>query len=127
MPKNVRHYIPYFKTSNVQERFTIINNTFQSNSQILKLKLILKFITNNISTVLIYRQWKNSFGSYKNRSLYFYIMQFSVEFLKLEDFPDEKVAIAMGHFRIGDVDHIMINIKVQLKQTHQTFCLNSSF
>lgn len=43
------------------------------------------------------------------------MVQLSVEVFELYYFPDEEVSISVGHFRICDVDHVVINVEVQLK------------
>lgn len=45
------------------------------------------------------------------------MMQFSVKVLELEYFPNEKVSVAVSDLCVRDVDHIVIDIKVQLEQT----------
>lgn len=48
--------------------------------------------------------------------LYLDVMELAVKLFKFQKFPNEKVAITVGHLRIGDVDHIIVDVKVQLKK-----------
>lgn len=43
-------------------------------------------------------------------------MQFAVEFLKFDKFADEEVAVSVRHLRVGDVDHVVIDVEVELEQ-----------
>lgn len=53
------------------------------------------------------------------------VVQFAVELFKFQDLADEKVAIAVRHLRVRDVDHIVVDIEVQLETT--SLCLNKPF
>jgi len=43
-------------------------------------------------------------------------MQFTIQFFKLQYFANEKVSITMRYFCIGNVNHIVIDIEIQLKK-----------
>lgn len=43
------------------------------------------------------------------------MVQFAVEFFELQQFPDEEVSIAVRHLRVGDVDHVIVDVEVQLE------------
>ena len=42
-------------------------------------------------------------------------LQSSVEFFALVDLPDEEVAVPTVNLRVGDVDHVLVDVKVDLK------------
>lgn len=42
------------------------------------------------------------------------MMKLAVEFFEFEKLANEEVAVAMGHLRIRDVDHVVVDVKVQL-------------
>lgn len=42
--------------------------------------------------------------------------KFTIQVFKLQDFPDEEVPITVSHLCVCDVDHFMVNVKVQLQQ-----------
>lgn len=44
------------------------------------------------------------------------MVQFPIELLKLQNFSNEKVSISVSNFSIGNVNHVMIYVKVKLKQ-----------
>lgn len=41
-------------------------------------------------------------------------MQTTVQLLELHDFANEKVTVTMRHLRVGNVNHLVVNVKVQL-------------
>ena len=43
-------------------------------------------------------------------------MEFTIELLEFHDFADKEVTVAMGHLRVGDVNHIIVDVEVQLKK-----------
>lgn len=43
-------------------------------------------------------------------------MQFAIQFLELQYLADEEVSVAMCHLRVGNVNHVVINVEVQLKE-----------
>lgn len=45
----------------------------------------------------------------------FNMMEFTVQLFKLEEFTDEEVAEAMSHLRVSNVNHVIVNVEVQLK------------
>lgn len=42
------------------------------------------------------------------------MVELPVELLELEDLADEEVPVAVGDLRVRDVDHIVVDIEVQL-------------
>lgn len=58
-------------------------------------------------------------------------VQLAVQILKLQYFPDEKVAVAMGHFGVRNMDHLIVDVKVQLRtikrpiKTSRTLTMNA--
>lgn len=42
------------------------------------------------------------------------MVELAVELLELEDLADEEVAVTMRHLRVRDVDHVVIDVEVQL-------------
>lgn len=53
---------------------------------------------------------------YHQRHLYFNVVQLAVQFLEFEKLADEEVAVAMRHFSVGDVDHVVVDKEVQLEE-----------
>lgn len=49
------------------------------------------------------------------------VLQFTVKIIKLHYFSDKEVAITMRNFCIGYMDHIIINIEVQLQNKNKVF------
>jgi hypothetical protein len=43
-------------------------------------------------------------------------VEFTIQVLKLQDLPDEKVAITVSHLSVRDMDHFMVNVEIQLQQ-----------
>jgi hypothetical protein len=43
-------------------------------------------------------------------------VEFTIQVLKLQYLPDEKVTITMSHLCVCDMDHFMVNIEIQLQQ-----------
>lgn len=43
-------------------------------------------------------------------------MKLTVELLELENLANEEITVTMSDLGVGDVDHIVIDVKVQLKQ-----------
>lgn len=52
-------------------------------------------------------------------------MQLPVYFLEFQNLPDKEITIAMRNFSIRNVNHIVINIKVQLQQKEQLIKLKA--
>lgn len=48
-------------------------------------------------------------------TLNFDVVELAIEFFKLENFADEEVTVAVRHLRIGDMDHVVVNVEVKLK------------
>lgn len=44
------------------------------------------------------------------------MMQFTIQFFKLQYFTNKKISITMRYFRVGDVNHVVIDIEIQLKK-----------
>ena len=42
------------------------------------------------------------------------MVEFAVELFELEEFANEEVAEAMSHLRVSNVDHVIVNVEVQL-------------
>jgi len=38
----------------------------------------------------------------------------AVDFFKFEDLTNEEVAVTSSHFRVRDVDHVLVDVKVDL-------------
>lgn len=45
----------------------------------------------------------------------FNVMELSVQFFEFQKFTNEEVAETMSHLRVSNVDHVIINVEVQLK------------
>jgi hypothetical protein len=46
--------------------------------------------------------------------------EFTIQVLKLQNLPYEKVTITVGHLCVCDMDHFMVNVEIQLQQlTHE--------
>ena len=48
-------------------------------------------------------------------------LEASVELLALVDLPDEEVAEASVDLRVGDVDHVLVDVKIDLKREREQF------
>jgi hypothetical protein len=46
-------------------------------------------------------------------------VEFTIQVLKLQDLPDEKVTITVSHLSVCDMDHFMVNVEIQLQQLIQ--------
>lgn len=42
-------------------------------------------------------------------------MELPVELFEFDYFPNEKISVSVGHFGVGYVDHVMIDVEIQLK------------
>lgn len=42
-------------------------------------------------------------------------MELSVQFFEFQKFTNEEVAETMSHLRVSNVDHVIINVEVQLE------------
>lgn len=60
------------------------------------------------------------------RLLHYDVVQFSIELFKLKDFADEEVTITVGHFGIRNVNHVIVNVEVQLGKTQKHISHHSS-
>ena len=49
------------------------------------------------------------------------MMQLAIQFFKLQYFANKKVSITMRYLRIGDVNHVMIDVEIQLKEKETIF------
>lgn len=49
--------------------------------------------------------------------LHFKVVKFSVEIFKLQDFSYEEISVTMGHLSVSNVNHVVINVEVQLNKT----------
>lgn len=45
-------------------------------------------------------------------------MQLPVDFFEFQNLPDEEIAVTVRNLSIGNVNHIVINVKVQLQQNN---------
>ena len=43
------------------------------------------------------------------------INESSIDLLEFEDLPDEEVSVSSCHFRIRDVNHVFVDVKIDLK------------
>ena len=63
-----------------------------------------------------YREhWNEPWGSSLPAELHLDGHEAAVELLALVDLPDEEVAVASVHFRVGDVDHVLVDVEIDLK------------
>lgn len=46
-------------------------------------------------------------------------MEATIEVLKLQYLTDEELPIAMGNFSVSNVDHVVVDIEVQLKRNNK--------
>lgn len=46
--------------------------------------------------------------------LNFYIVQLPVYFFELQNFPDEEITVTVSNLRIGNVDHVVVDVEIQL-------------
>lgn len=64
---------------------------------------------------------------YNNIQLNLYMMQFAIQFFEFQYFTNEKVSITVRYLRVGDVNHIMINIEIQLEKKKTIFVIVSIY
>lgn len=54
------------------------------------------------------------FFNTKLMCLYFNMVQLPVQLFKLEQLADKEVSVAVSHLGVSDVDHVVVNIEIQL-------------
>ena len=53
-------------------------------------------------------------GTRKSSTLQRYFLQTAVEFIKLVNLPDEEVPVSGGNLGVRDVDHVLVNVEINL-------------
>lgn len=53
------------------------------------------------------------------------VMQLTVEFFEFQNFSNEEISVAMSHFGIRDVDHVVVDVKVKLKKKMQAIVIST--